>query len=255
MEKNWLRHPLLRRLHLDSESYFIAQRQVLRQKKFLRRIYCDFYQLIKNHLPDTCDRVIELGSGAGFIEEVIPQAVRTDVFFHPYAQLILNGIYPPLEDDSLDAVVFLNVFHHIPDVLTLLESVGRVLKPGGRIVMIEPWVSSWSKIIYTRLHREPLDWRSERWGFESSGPVSGANQALPWIVIKRDQQIFEREFPNLKLIKIQPMMPLRYLLSGGAFSWLGFPEFLYEPVTRFEMLFRNLEKWAMFALIVIEKVR
>lgn len=255
MEKNWLAHPLQRRLQLDSESYFIAQRLILRQKEFLNRIYHDHYCLINDHLPVSSERVVEVGSGAGFIEEIIPQAVRTDVVFHPFTQLVMNGIHPPFKKGSLDAVVFLDVFHHIPDVRAFLENAERILKLGGRIVMIEPWVSFWSKIVYTHLHREPLDWQTEKWDFESSGPVSSANQALPWIVFQRDRLIFEHDFPNLKLLKIQPMMPIRYLLSGGILSRLGFPGFLYGLVKKIEALIPNQEKWGMFALIVLEKAK
>ena len=122
--------------------------------------------------------------------------------------------------------------------------------------MVEPWVSTWSKKIYKHLHQEPLDWMADQWEFLTSGPVSGANQALPWIVFQRDREIFEAEFPRLRIVKIQPMMPFRYLLSGGVSSWIGLPGFLYQPVKIFENLFaRGMDRWAMFALVVIEKVK
>jgi len=256
MAKKWFAHPLLRGLDLDSESLFIAQHKILRRKQFLKKIYLDFYSLIKNQLPDEKRKVIELGSGAGFMNELVPQTVRTDVFFHPYIQIVLDGAAPPFPDESLDAVVALNVFHHIPKVRSLLSSVSRILRPGGRIVMVEPWVSTWSKKIYKHLHQEPLDWMADQWEFLTSGPVSGANQALPWIVFQRDREIFEAEFPRLRIVKIQPMMPFRYLLSGGVSSWIGLPGFLYQPVKIFENLFaRGMDRWAMFALVVIEKVK
>ena len=256
MAKKWFAHPLLRGLDLDSESLFIAQHKILRRKQFLKKIYLDFYSLIKNQLPDEKRKVIELGSGAGFMNELVPQTVRTDVFFHPYIQIVLDGAAPPFPDESLDAVVALNVFHHIPKVRTLLSSAIKILRPGGRIVMVEPWVSTWSKKIYKHLHQEPLDWMADQWEFLTSGPVSGANQALPWIVFQRDREIFEAEFPRLRIVKIQPMMPFRYLLSGGVSSWIGLPGFLYQPVKIFENLFaRGMDRWAMFALVVIEKVK
>jgi len=256
MAKNWLAHPLLRGLDLDSESFFVAQHKILRQKPYLQHIYRDFYLSIKSQLPDESQRVIELGSGAGFMNELIPRAIRTDVFFHPFSQMVLDGISPPFPDDSLDAVVALNVFHHIPKVRNLLSSASRILRPGGRMVMVEPWVSAWSKKIYKYLHHEPLDWMADQWEFLTSGPVSGANQALPWIVFQRDRMSFEKEFPRLSIVKIQPMMPFRYILSGGVSSWIGLPGFLYQPVKIFEKLFcQGMDHWAMFALVVIEKVK
>ena len=255
MAKKWFAHPLLRGLDLIA-SLCLSPTQILRRKQFLKKINLDFYSLIKSQLPDEKRKVIELGSGAGFMNELIPQTVRTDVFFHPYIQIVLDGAIPPFPDESLDAVVALNVFHHIPKIRSLLSNVSCILRPGGRFVMVEPWVTAWSKKVYTRLHQEPLDWMADQWEFLTSGPVSGANQALPWIVFQRDREIFEAEFPRLRILKIQPMTPFRYLLSGGVASWIGLPGFLYQPVKIFENLFaRGMDRWAMFALVVIEKVK
>ena len=81
--------------------------------------------------------------------------------------------------------------------------------------MVEPWVSRWSKLIYTHLHHEPFRTESPEWSFPSAGPLSGANGALPWIVFERDRPEFCRSFPQWHLQRIVPIMPLRYLLSGG----------------------------------------
>lgn len=256
MGKQWLIHPLLHDLDLDSKEYFIAQREVLERKKFLQRIYRDFYLEIRALLPERSEKVVELGSGAGKAEDFISQVIKTDVFHQPFANLVFDAMEPPFQTSSLDAVVFVDVFHHIPDVMRFLKTTHDVLRKGGRIIMIEPWFTPWSKFVYTRLHREPLDWKTGDWKFDSSGPISGANQALPWIVFHRDRPIFVRAFPDLQVIKLQPMMPFRYILSGGVSSWVGLPEIFYQPVKNFEQWFKNqMSSWAMFAIIALEKVR
>ena len=53
------------------------------------------------------------------------------------------------------------------------------------------------------------------WEFASSGPLSGANGALPWMVFVRDRAEFEREFPELEVARIEPFLAFRYLVSGG----------------------------------------
>ena len=45
--------------------------------------------------------------------------------------------------------------------------------------------------------------------------MSGANSALPWIVFARDRALFESDFPEWRLDRVEPYMPFRYLLSGG----------------------------------------
>ena len=83
------------------------------------------------------------------------------------------------------------------------------------MVMIEPWVTPWSRVIYTRLHHEPFEPETKDWEFPSTGPLSGANGALPWIVFERDRARFEQEFPQWSIELIAPLMPFRYLVSGG----------------------------------------
>jgi hypothetical protein len=58
--------------------------------------------------------------------------------------------------------------HHIADAERLLAKAQRALVPGGRILMIEPWVSAWSRFVYTRLHPEPFRPEASAWAFSSS---------------------------------------------------------------------------------------
>ena len=50
--------------------------------------------------------------------------------------------------------------------------------------------------------------------FQAADLLAG-QRALPWIVFVRDRLKFEKEFPEWQIELIQPMMPFRYLLSGG----------------------------------------
>ena len=108
-----------------------------------------------------------------------------------------------------------NVLHHLPDARRFFRQAGECVRPGGVVVMIEPWVNAWATFVYTRLHHEPFRPDAKEWGFPSAGPLSGANGALPWIIFERDRTRFEQEFPEWKIEVVAPMMPFRYLLSGG----------------------------------------
>ena len=81
--------------------------------------------------------------------------------------------------------------------------------------MVEPWVTFWSRFVYGRLHHEPFHPESVSWSFPSSGPLSGANIAIPWIVFSRDRTQFEKEYPELQIEQVRPFLQGRYLLSGG----------------------------------------
>ena len=121
--------------------------------------------------------------------------------------------------------------------------------------MVEPWVTTWSKFIYTKLHHEPFRPDATEWEFPATGPLSGANGALPWILFSRDRAQFELEFPGWKIEQVKPIMPFRYLLSGGV-SLRSL-----TPVVSFS-LWKGIEKsldqfrdqLAMFAFICLRRV-
>ena len=113
--------------------------------------------------------------------------------------------------------------------------------------MIEPWYTRWSKWVYTRLHSEPFVTESD-WKIPSTGPLSGANGALPWIVFERDKALFETLFPQWQIRRIELMMPASYVLSGGVSMRSLMPGWMYRPVRAVEQLL-NQKRWAMFALI------
>jgi hypothetical protein len=121
--------------------------------------------------------------------------------------------------------------------------------------MIEPWATSWSRPIYRHCHPEPFLPDAPTWDFPSSGPLSGANVALPWIVFARDRDCFEAEHPEWRIASIEPCMPFSYLLSGGLSPVSIAPGWAFDPWQRVESL---LAPWmrhlAMFAVIVLERL-
>lgn len=54
----------------------------------------------------------------------------------PYAALVHLDLTKPLpiRDDSVDAVLSAGVFTYLPDVASVVSELGRVCRPGGRVV-------------------------------------------------------------------------------------------------------------------------
>lgn len=248
--KRLLAHPATRGLSLDDPRTTQRRRDIIQSNRFLWRIYDEWYGLIRGCIPEGPGRVLEIGSGAGFLGEYIPNLIASEILPCPGIQVVLDARQLPFSSGSLKAIAMVDVLHHVPDVRALLREAQRCLRPGGSVAMIEPWVSTWSRPIYTHLHHEPFDPDSLEWTFPETGPLSGAKGALPWIVFQRDRQQFESEFRTLAIQAVRPFMPFRYLVSGGVSMRQLMPEATFP-------LWRKLESWlcawprhwSMFALI------
>lgn len=241
---------------LDDPRRTIHHKEIIRSKPFLHRLYVEWYSEIKNRCSDLPDgRIIELGSGGGFMKEVFPQISTSDIMDLPDNDYTFNALKMPFEDNSIAAFVMVDVFHHVPDSNKFLSEMNRCLKIGGKIVMSEPCADWWAKLIFTNFHHEPFNKKGD-WTIPGSGPMSDANGALPWIVFERDLNLFEKIFPELKVRSIKKHTPLRYMLSGGVSMKQLVPSFSYSIIKAFEKLMGTIiPGFAMFQFIELQKTK
>ncbi|HZS06120.1 MAG TPA: class I SAM-dependent methyltransferase [Blastocatellia bacterium] len=254
MLKTFLEHPLTRGVDLNNPRMTFLRRRIIEEKPFLRQIYEEWYRLLAEALPTGREPVLEIGSGAGFLSNYIPDLITSEVFPIQGVRVILNGSRLPFRNSSLRGIVMTDVLHHVPQPRSFFAEAARCVRPGGVIAMIEPWVSTWSKLVYRNLHHEPFMPETIEWEFPSSGPLSGANGALPWIIFERDRKRFEREFPEWRIHSITPFMPFRYLVSGGVSLRSLMPGVAFGLARRLEQSLQSrMNTWAMFAMITLER--
>jgi SAM-dependent methyltransferase len=247
-----LAHPLTRDLDIDDPQTTEIRRQIIREKSFLRQIYQEWYTAIASKLSTRDGPVLELGSGAGFLKDFVPDLITSEVFHCRGIDVVLNGTELPFAHRALQAIVMIDVFHHIPQPRRFFTEAARCVRPGGVVLMIEPWVTLWSQLVYTRLHHEPFQPQAKRWEFPNRGPLSGANGALPHIVFARDRTQFEREFPMWRIHAIEPMMPFCYLVSGGVSLRSLMPGWSFRLWRGLETLLHPaINNLAMFAQILL----
>jgi SAM-dependent methyltransferase len=237
---------------LDDPETTAGRRRIIQEKRLLHDIYRDWYGAIASSIPTGPEPVLELGSGAGFMRAYVDRLIASDILHLPQLDLVLDACHLPLRDRSLKAIAMTNVLHHVPDVASFFHEAARVVRPGGALVMIEPWVTPWSRVIYGRLHHEPFHPDAADWKISGTGPLSAANGALPWILFERDRARFEREFTAWRVARIDPGMPLRYLLSGGFTSRGIMPSWTSDTWRLVEKgLGPIARKFGVFARIVV----
>ena len=255
---NWLKLPQINDVqNLDAQSTTLLHAKIIQAKPFLRNLYLDLYDVIKKAIPTETSNnrvLVEVGSGGGFIKEVIPNVITSDIMQLPNLDLCFSVLRMPFDDHSVDACCMIDVLHHIPDTLAFFREMERCLVSGGKIIMIEPANTLWGRFIHQNFHHEPFD-PSKGWGFASGGRLSCANGAIPWIVFYRDRARFEREFPSFKIQKLQPHTPFRYLVSGGVSMRQLLPSFTYKMIKGFEKSLSPLHRYlGMFLTVEIQKM-
>jgi len=239
--------------NLDSKEAILDHKKIINKKIFLKNIYIDFYKIFKSTTVSKKGPLIEVGSGGGFLKKFIPKVITTDV-------LVVDGIDKKLDlekinlkNNSVSAFYMLNVFHHIKNPKKALKEMQRCLVTGGKIIMIEPWPTLFSKFIYKHFHHETFDINSN-WKVSGIGRMSDANGALPWIIFKRDKNKFDRLFSNLKVESIIPHTPFKYLSSGGLSHPQYLPNSFYPLLLFIEKLLTPLNNYfAMFATVILIK--
>lgn len=252
----WLRLPEIRGIeNLDDPSVTLLHAKIIEKKYFLKRLYIDFYNEFKKAVSGRDNKIlVELGSGGGFIKDVIGEVITSDIIELPSVDKVFSAMDMPFEDGSIDAFLMIDVLHHIEDSRGFFREALRCLRTGGKVVMIEPANTLWSRFIYKNFHHEQFDTKGQ-WGLENKGPLSHGNGAIPWIIFSRDRKVFKKEFPNFSITRIRNHTPFRYLLSGGFTLRQLVPSFSYPVVKAAEYVLSPLNNLlGMFQTIELEKV-
>lgn len=241
--------------NLDAPGTTLQHREIILRKRFLKNIYVAWYQSFLNTLSGLPQgKIVEIGSGGGFLKTLDNRVITSDILEFPHCDKTFSAEAMPFEDDSLSAIFMIDVLHHIPDSELFFKEATRTLKKGGKIFMIEPANTAFSRFIFKKFHHENFDPAAADWTFPTTGPLSGANGALPWIIFSRDYSRFKQLFPLLHKEKIILHTPFAYLISGGLTLKSLLPGWMF-PVVRFaEFILSPLNRWiAMFQTIIIIK--
>ncbi len=161
--------------------------------------------------------IVELGAGAGFLEEFIPELIKTDVEKGPRIHQIENACSLSFASETVKSFILIGVFHHLQKPKDFLSEIQRCLMPGGQCIFIEPTVLVPQRLLCRILkHYEYFNLDvSQNWENEVLGPMTSANLALAWAVFVRDRALLEKRYPDLSVTKVIPHSLFKHLLSGG----------------------------------------
>ena len=228
-----------------------------KQKPLLHKVYVELYRTMNEYRINAAGKTVELGSGMGSISEVISDCIRTDLFPYPWIDQVENAYRLSFEDASLSNLLMVDVFHHLRYPGTALQEFLRVLKPGGRVIMMEPGLSALGYLVYGLLHIEPIGKAKDSswfaplgWKFEDIDYYAAQGNATRIFVGKK----FSEYLSKWNIVKVKRLAALAYAASGGYSGPQLYPTAAYPIIKFIEKVLQPFP--ALFTtrlLVVLEK--
>ncbi|HTQ62955.1 MAG TPA: class I SAM-dependent methyltransferase [Candidatus Solibacter sp.] len=245
----------------QAEEQLQRHRRVWEQKAILRRVYNEefFARMLSFRMPGGVS--IEAGAGPGFLKQAAPNIFSTDLIWCPWLDAVADAQRLPFRDASVTNIFGMDMLHHLAAPMQFLGEASRTLVPGGRLILVEPWITPFSHVIYKFLHQERCDFSETPWlenpaGANQEKAAFDGNQAIPYLLFgpqRRSETL--ASLSGFKLLLLEPFSLFAYLLSGGFNHASLLPEFLYPAVSKFEratsLLWQRVA--ALRVLLVLEK--
>ena len=215
----------------------INHREVWERKETIRLLYRDFHRRLLESCPE--GPVLDIGGGTAHVKDSRPDIISTDILRFPGIDVVADAHRLPFPGRYFSGVVMLDVLHHLERPVEFLSEASRVLKPGGRLAMIEPAMTPIARRFYENFHEEPVDMSADPFAPVAIDPDRDpfdANQAIPSLLFTSAaaRSRLEAEVPSLRVTRVGWLSLFAYPLSGGFQNWSLMPAALVRPMLAIE---------------------
>ena len=235
--------------------------RIWRQRPLTREIYSRYFDLIDSTRSQVAGASLELGAGPGHYSKSRPDTFGCDLVPCPWLDCAADAGRLPVADAALANLIMIDVLHHLPDPTAFFAEAQRTLAPGGRIILVEPYVSPVSWFVWNFLHEEDVGLSVNPFAgqvaaeHDSEKDPWDANVALPTLIFWKGLAEFHTRFPNLRVVQRRRFEMVLMPLSGGFEHPRLMPAPLVPLARALDYVFTPLARLLAFrCFVVIEKV-
>jgi SAM-dependent methyltransferase len=203
-----------------SRARLEEHRRLWADKPVLARVYARWFELLLAEAPRG-GRVVEVGAGPGTLR-AFARATRpdlawlaTDIEPLPWNHVAADASRLPVRDASARTIVGLDVLHHLSDPRAFFADAARALAPGGRLALVEPWISPLSWVVYRFFHEEDCRLSVDPWRPFPPGKAGfDGDAALSWRIVGVAGEADWRQL-GLSPPRVQRLNAFAYLMTLG----------------------------------------
>jgi SAM-dependent methyltransferase len=200
------------------------QRRIWDAKPVLRTVYGEYFEKIAAaRVPGVS---VEIGAGSGGLGDFVPAVWSTDIVHSAFVNVVADAQALPFPEGSISNIVGVDVLHHLEFPALFFAEAERVLRDGGRIILVEPAITPISRLFFKLFHPEPVDLDADPFVVGKRDPERrpfDSNQAIPTLVAGRHRDRFHRRHATLRVATARRLSLLAYPLSGGFRPWALVP--------------------------------
>jgi SAM-dependent methyltransferase len=114
---------------------------------------------------------------ASLVQDRVSQYISTDLRPNPAAPptVVSDSLQLPFKHNTFDTVLCTQVLEHVRNPFSMMEEIGRILRPGGHVILTLP--AAWP------LHEEPYDFfRYTKYGLRE---LAGRAHLEPVSIVER----------------------------------------------------------------------
>lgn len=230
----------------------VQERETMNSKPILQHLWRGWYKEIEPFMSQK-GLNIEVGAGGGFASTYFSNLIQTDIVKTPYIKICCDASAFPFKDNVLDTIVMFAVLHHFKNIDDFFNEARRVLKKGGKVIMVEPYVSYLSYPVWRFLHYESCNLKSLTIDSNETARID-ANIAIPTILFRKKRKQFEKNYADLQIIYENYHTVFHFFASGGYTYPSLIPQILLPNLVKIENKLQPLGKWfGSFMTVIIQK--